>query len=149
KAMHAWVKSSTLKDVDDRVRMVHGVAYAGFIAACAVFDVSLPLKEYWQWLADYCRQGAAEIQENVYVDSFWRDLLNAWDSEHFVKPAERRSLFHVMEQKGVKSPVSEHQTKAGADQPYKAWKSYLLYFRPGPLIEALRAYKRRSGGDLT
>ena len=32
------------------------------------------------------------------------------------------------------SPVSEHQTKAGAELSYKAWKSYLLYFRAGPVI---------------
>ncbi len=36
----------------------------------------------------------------------------------------------------------------GAEESFKAWKSYLLYFRPGPVIELLQIFKRRSGGDL-
>lgn len=63
-------------------------------------------------------------------------------------PTTRVSYFQVIEDKLSKSPVSEHQTKAGAEQSFKAWESDLLYFRPGPVIELLRVFKRRSGGDL-
>jgi hypothetical protein len=119
------------------------------IAACEVFDVPLDLKGYWTWLVDHCKSSAADIQESVIVDQFWDEVLNALESGAFGNtPSELRKLFHVLEHKRAKSPVSEHQTKAGAEQSFKAWKSYLLYFRPGPVIEMIRIFKRRSGGDL-
>ena len=95
------------------------------------------------------KSGAAEIQESVSVDMFWRELLNALESGAFGQsPWERRQYLQVIEDKLAKSPVSEHQTIAGAEQSFKAWKSELLYFRPGPVIALLRVFKRRSGGDL-
>ncbi|MEI8290976.1 MAG: hypothetical protein WCH99_16040 [Verrucomicrobiota bacterium] len=148
-AMQTWIKSPALQNVDDRTRMVHAMAYAGLHAACELFEVSADLKGYWDWLIDYCKRSAAEIQKSVSVDHFWYELLNALDSDAFGRtPAERRQFFQAIEDKKTMSPVSEHQTKAGAAESYKAWKSYLLYFRPGPVIELLRASKRRSGGDL-
>jgi len=148
-AMQAWLKSAATLGVNDRARMVHALAYAGFHAACEVFDVQVDLKGYWTWLLEHCTHAAAEIQENVSVDLFWRELLNALESGAFGHTAaERRQYFQVLEDKRAKSPVSEHQTMAGAEQSFKAWKSYQLYFRPGPVIECLRASKRRSGGDL-
>jgi hypothetical protein len=149
RAMQVWLDSKSTKGVDDRARMVHALAYAGFHAACEVFDVSVDLKGYWTWLVEHCQRGAADIQENVSVDLFWRELMNALDAGAFGHTAkERRQYFQVIEDKKAKSPVSEHQTKAGAAESFKGWKSYLLYFRPGPVIELLRIFKRRSGGDL-
>jgi hypothetical protein len=148
-AMRVWVNSTAMQGVDDRARMVHGLAYAGFHAACEVFNVPVEPKTYWTWLVDHCKRSAAEIQENVSVDLFWRELLNALESGafgHTVK--ERRQYFQAIEDRKAKSPVSEHQTQAGAEQSFKAWKSYFLYFRAGSVIELLRIFKRRSGGDL-
>ena len=148
-AMEVWTKSAAMKEIDDRARMVHALAYAGFHAACEVFNVAADLNGYRTWLIDHCKRSAAEIQKSVSVDSFWHELLNAVGSRDFGdSPADRRQYFQVIENKAAKSPVSEHQTKAGAELSYKAWKSYLLYFRPGPVIDMLRTFKRRSGGDL-
>ncbi len=148
-AMRSWVDGESMQGVDDRARMVHGLAYAGFIAACEVFDVEVDLKTYRTWLIDHCKRSASEIQESVSVDLFWREVLNALESGAFGHtPAERRQYFCVHEDKLATSPVSEYQLKAGAEESFKAWKSYLLYFRPGPLIELLRISKRKSGGDL-
>ena len=148
-AMQTWMDSKATEGVDDRARMVHALAYAGFHAACEVFNVEPDTKAYWIWLVEHCRAGAADVQENVSVDLFWREVLNALDSGAFGHSAkERREYFLAIENKKAKSPVSEHQTKAGAAESFKAWKSYLLYFRPGPVIELLRIFKRRSGGEL-
>jgi hypothetical protein len=148
-AMDTWMGSKSTEGMDDRSRMVHAMAYAGFHAACEVFGVESETKTYWTWLVDHCKRSAADIQESLNADIFWRELLNALDSGDFGYTAkERRRYFQVIEDKRAKSPVSEHQTKAGAEESFKAWKSYLLYFRTGPVIELLRGFKRRSGGDL-
>jgi hypothetical protein len=148
-ALRTWMNNKEIQGVDDRARMVHAVAYAGLHAACEVFDLPFDSRGYWTWLVDHCKRGAAEIQESVSVDLFWRELLNALESNSLgLSPSERRQYFQVIEDKLAKSPVSEHQTKAGAEVCSRAWKSYLLYFRPGPVIAWLRTFKRHSGGDL-
>jgi hypothetical protein len=148
-AMRVFVQSKALEGIDDRARMVHAVAFSGFHAACELFDAAVDITGYRVWLVDQCKNAAAEVQESVSVDMFWRELLNALDSGAFGQtPAERRRFFQVIEDRLAKSPVSEHQTKAGAEQSFKAWKSFFLYFRPGPVIENLRISKRRSGEDL-
>lgn len=148
-AMKAWVSSASMKDVDDRARMVHGLAYAGFHAACEVFDVEYSGKDYWTWLVEHCRSSAAEVQESVSVDLFWREVLTALESDAFGEtPADRRRVFNVQEDKMAVSPVSELQTKHGGSHGYTAWKSYLLYFQPGPVIEMLRKEKRKTGRDM-
>ena len=148
-AMRTWIANESMHGVDDRARMVHGLAYAGLHAACEVFNVAVDLKSFRTWLADHCQRSAAEIQASVSVDLFWREVLNALESGAFGHTAaERRQYFSVIEDKLAISPVSEYQVKAGAGESFKAWKSYFLYFRPGPLIELLRVSKRRSGENL-
>ena len=148
-ALQQWIQSSTMADVDDRSRMVHGMAYAGFHAACEVFNIEIDGKGYWSWLVDHCRASALEVQESVSVDLFWRELLNALASNAFGEtPADRRRIYKVVEDKSAPNPVSEHQTKHGAENGYTVWKSLRLYFQPGPVIEMLRIFKRKSGRDL-
>ena len=148
-ALHQWIQSPKMEDVDDRARMVHGMAYAGFHAACEVFETACDLKAYWSWLVDHCRSSALEVQESVSVDLFWRELLNALASDAFGEtPADRRRIFKAVEAAATPSPTSEHQTKHGVENSYTAWKSHLIYFQPGPVIEMLRMYKRKSGRDL-
>ena len=148
-ALRTWVESTAMQGVDDRARMVYGVGYAGFRAACELFDMPVELQAYWRWLADYCRRKAAEVQESVSVDLFWHEVLTGLDAGAFgPSVADWRKYFHVVEDKAAKSPVSEQQARLGAEQSFKAWKSYVLYFRSGPVIDLLRTFKRRSGGDF-
>jgi hypothetical protein len=148
-ALHSWIQSSKLSDVDDRSRMAHGMAYAGFHAACEVFGATFDTKTYWTWLMEHCRASGLEVQESVSVDLFWRELLNALASNAFGEtPADRRRIFKVVEDESAPSPVSEHQTKHGAENGYTVWKPLKFYFQPGPTIEMLRIFKRKSGRDL-
>jgi hypothetical protein len=148
-ALHQWIQSPKMTDVDDRTRMVHGMAYAGFHAACEGFNIEMDMKGYWNWLVEHCRASAQEVQEGVSVDLFWREVLNGLASNAFGEtPADRRRIFKVVEDETVPSPVSEHQTKHGAEHGYTAWKSHLLYFQPGPVIEMLKIFKRKSGGNF-
>ena len=147
--LNSWVNSDAMKPVDDRARMVHGLAYAGFIAACEVFNAEFDLAGYTDWLREHCKQSAAEVQESVSVDLFWRELLNALESDAFGETsADRRRIFNARIDEHAVSPVSAVQTKWGVDRPFTEWKSYLLYFQPGPVIEMLRKEKRKTGRDL-
>jgi hypothetical protein len=148
-AIRVWRKINSLEEVDDRARMVHGLAYAGFDAVCEVFDSAGDWNAYRKWLIKHCRNSAADIKEQSITDLFWRELMNAHDAGVLGRSrSEVQRLFHAIEEKILRADISPHQLKAGANESYKAWKSYLLYFKPGPVIELMRAAKRRSGGDL-
>lgn len=147
-ALSVWMNMKSMKDVDDRARMVHGVAFAGFLAACEIMNVSCDPK-YLDWLIQHCVSSAAEVQESVSVDLFWREILTAMESGAFGDtPADRRRYWHVIEDSSAPSPVSVEQTKRGTENPYTAWRSLKLYFQPGPVIEMLRMHKRKSGRDF-
>jgi len=150
-AMEAWERSDVMKGVDDRARMVHGLAYAGFHAVCEIFNVpaSKDLDTYWKWLAEHCKRSATDIKEQGIVDLFWRELMNAHNAGAFgYSKSDLQRYFQAIDEKKLRAPISEHQLKAGADESYKGWKSYFFYFKPGPVIELIRAFKRRGGGDL-
>lgn len=61
--------------------MVHGLAFAGYHAACEVFNVAYEATEYMRWLREHCRESALEVRESVSLDLFWRELLNALESD--------------------------------------------------------------------
>jgi hypothetical protein len=148
-ALQSWINSEAMRDVDDRARMVHGLAYAGFIGACAVFNMEHDSEGYTVWLRERCRASAAEVQESVSVDLFWREVLTALDSDAFgATPSERRRVFFARVDDTAVSPVSAAQLKWGVERPFTVWKSYLLYFKPGPVIDMLRKEKRKTGHDL-
>ena len=148
-ALSEWMRFPAMREVDDRARMVHGLAYAGFDAACKVFKADIDLVKYFEWLIPQTKTSAAEVQESVSVDLFWREVLTANESDAFGEyPEERRRVWHVIEERGAVSPVSELQTKHGAEHQYTQWRSYKLYFQPGPVIEMLRIFKRKSGRDV-
>ena len=68
------------------------VAYAGFHAACEVFDVPFDIKAYWTWLVEHCKRSAADVKEHTILDLFWRELLSAVDAGVFGrKPSETRN----------------------------------------------------------
>lgn len=148
-AMKVWEQSASLQGVDDRARMVHGVAYAGFHAACEVFDVSVDLKAYWNELVEHCKRSATEVKEQGILDLFFRELLDAYDAGVFGRSRlDLARYFQIIEDKLLRAEISPHQLKAGAEQSFKAWKSYLLYFKLGPIFDMLQAHKRRGGKDL-
>lgn len=149
KALSTWTSSKNMVGVDDRARMVHGLAYAGFVAACSVFNVGLDLNAYEAWLIEHCKASAAEVQESVSVDLFWRELLTANESDAFgFSPTERRRYFKAVVDDSEVSLVSEHQTQYGAQNSFAAFPNIKLYFQPGPVIEMLRIFKRKSGRDI-
>ena len=148
-----WLADPEMKEMDPRARTVHGVAYAAFVALekllPQVSHTDKQIKEYRRWLVSHCREAVKEAQEQVNVDLFWRDLLDALADDVFGEtPSDRRRIFKVIENPGAPSPVTEEQARIGTENPRYAWKSWLCYFRPGPVIDMLRRYKRSQGRDL-
>ena len=63
-------------------------------------------------------------------------------------PADLRRILKVVVNRKAHPPLTERQVKDGLENLRRAWVSYLLFFRPGPVIDLLRKYKRELGQEL-
>ena len=152
KHMEEWLRSKDMVGVDERARIVHGACYGAFAALVEMLSPETfkdELLKYQQFLFKHCAEAAGAVRDQVNVNQFWRDLLDACKSNAFGDTlGERQRIFKMVEFMPEQSPVSEYQTKLGAESEAYRFPSYLLYFLPGPVIEMLRRYKRLNGREL-
>ena len=145
--MKEWM-SSDMPGLDGRARLVYGAAYAAFVA----FNELVPaygeqmLTDLKTYAAQHAAESVKQVNEQVNVNQFWRDLLDAYKSDCFgVTPAERRKFFKWVPRLAAVSPVGEHQTAIGAEYERYAWKSGYLYLQPSPIIDIMRRHLRMAG----
>jgi hypothetical protein len=85
------------------------------------------------------------------VNPFWEDVLAALKCDEFGRTvAERRHFFRYEPKRGevMAAAISTRQQELTAKFPFARWQSGFLFFKPGTVLERLRAYKRRQGQDL-
>jgi hypothetical protein len=89
--LNTWVESREMREVEARARMVHGVAYAGFMAAVTLLNelaaageeteefgqIGAQLPAYRSFLVRHCGLTATEVRGNVYANQFWSDVVAA------------------------------------------------------------------------
>ena len=145
--MKEWM-SADMPGLDGRARLVYGAAYAAFVA----FNELVPayteqmLVNLKAYAAQHAAESVKQVNEQVNVNQFWRDLLDAYKSDCFgTTPAERRRFFKWAPKPAAVSPVSEHQTAIGAEYDRYAWKSGYLFLQPSPVIDIMRRHLRMAG----
>ena len=156
--MSEWMKLPEVAQIDQRARIVHGASYGALAAMIELLAIpeekqlvllTQVLTHYREFLLRHATEAVQAVREKVNVNLFWRDLLDALSSDAFGETgSDLLNIFHLQEITPPKSPVTPEQLAAGQEQSWCAWKSYRLSFLPGPVIEKLKAHKRRSGGDL-
>jgi len=164
--MQGWMdkRGGTIKDA--RARIVHGASYAAFAAMVGLLQSHEPeaLRGFAEFLQQHCVEAVSQVKEQVNVNQFWTDLLSANTAFAFGDtPAARRHMFKAMKKEDAESAsrtgqrrgdtetgpgLTEYQREAGEKNPKYRWTGYLLYFRPDPVIDGLRRYKRQLGRDL-
>ncbi len=143
--MRSWMAHpDTSVGIDDRAKVVYGVAYAGMVAACKIFKIEeqgeFNMDYYRTWLCKKARAAVSEIREQINVNQFFTDLLSAVEAGAFgFTSADLKRFFKVVENKKATSPVPEGQNTEQF-RSY-AWKSYYLYMIPNPVIDILRKFK--------
>jgi len=134
--------------VDGRARIVHGAAYAAFVAFNELLPVQGPraLAEFKTFLIAHAAESVRTVDEQVNVNQCWKIMMDAFRSDKFgVTPAERRRFFKFVADPAAKCPVSEHQMKIGADHPEYAWTSGKLYIQHGAVLDIMRKHLRERG----
>lgn len=150
-ALKGWMSSSSLVNLDERSRLVHGVAFAAFYAMSAMLECHDParLDQFRDYLKTHSQESMEQVERHVNVNQFWLDVIAANKSDAFGEtPGERRRVWKAVEMKGAPPPVTEFQLREGAEHPKYAWRSYRLYFLPDAVISMLRRFKRMQGLEV-
>lgn len=151
KLLAEWIEGEDMARVDARARLVHGVAWAGWVAAARMFKVMAAAGEadMRAFLAAHTRAASRETSESVNVNQFWLDVVSAAQQGAFGEtPAEMRAFFkwdervlsHPPEERLLEAPGATLEAQAATE-----WRSAHLYFVPQLVIEALRAHQRKHG----
>ena len=149
--LKGWLEDSAMAAIEDeRARMVHGCAYAAIAALTQLLGMDDPkmLRDFQAFLIRHAEAAAEEVDESVMVNQLWRDLLDAMKSGALGTPAEMRKFMKVVVNPRPRRKLSEAQTRAGLEDSTKRWEHYLLYIQLGPLLAALREWKRHGGQTL-
>ena len=79
------------------------------------------------------------------ANEFWREVLTALSFDVFDAATPLGAIFKLRENESPLVILSELQARAGVEAIEKRWRSWRLYFRPGPILESLREYRARQG----
>ena len=155
--MNTRVGQPETAGIDLRAKIVHGSIYGALKAMNSLLvKKRAPLPEavidgFKQHLVGAAKEAVKEVDTQVYLNQFWRDILDANEARAFgVTWPERAALFSISETSDPQwmAKLSEKQLKDGIEDSYKKWKSLLLYFKPTPVIAMLRQFKRSQARDL-
>ena len=171
-ALKEWLQSPDMAHVEERARMVHGVAYAGFVAAVGLYQKLLGatpatadfgrlaknLDHYRAFLVEHCMGTAAEVRGSVNANLFWTDLLGALKAKAFGETRAERAEYFRWEEEVCESadgsplgpPGAEHQGKmettfGTVEAP--PWIHARLYFNAAHVLPVLARWKRGQGLD--
>src|SRR5262249_32624513 len=78
-ALQRWMVDPALEGVHERSKLVHGVSYAGWLAAAGLLESHDGEKAtaFRRFVQEYTRYSAADVRSEVNVSVFWNDLMNA------------------------------------------------------------------------
>ena len=149
--LEEWEHASELASVEPRARFTYGVSYAGFMALNELVPIydSKQSQAFRQRLVNRTIEAHAELAARVDVITFLRILLSAYHAGVFGRSAsERRRFFKFMANQDVIRLLTKGQLKDAADHPRLMLVSGILYFAPGPVIDAVRQYLYSQGQKL-
>lgn len=146
--LQKWEESSEVAMVEPRARFTYGVSFASFMALqdlipiydakrCAEFRIHLIRKTI---------SAAEELATLTDVVRFFEILINAVKAGVFGRSASELSRsFKFAANPKSNPPLSKLQLEDAAEHPYLAWKSGILYFQPGVVIDLLRKWLYSQG----
>lgn len=143
KFMNQWRDSESLKGIEDRVRMVHGVSYAAYRAMGEMLHshCEQEVVAFENAMVLHCRKANEDVLAQGNVSVFWEELAAC------VADGKMPLKFFRLEAESV---------KGAPDRPNQGyWRTCHIYFDPTSVIAALQEWlvKRRESlalkiGDL-
>jgi hypothetical protein len=144
KRLAEWLNADDLPRTDERAALVYGVPYAAFIAMTQLLKSHVPddLELFRKQLVDQAKAATDEVHSQTDVHQVFEDLHAAFINGAFGNtPGELKRYFRAERKEAPHPPDYPNQNQIG-------WVSYDLYFKPTPVLDVLRRYKRAQGQDL-
>lgn len=147
------LNSEEMAQLNQRSRIVHCASYGAFAALAEILGTHSveEMNSFRGSLVKHCAEAAGAVKDQVNVNLFWRDLLDAIASptDPFGAGSDLLNIFHLQEISNKDLQLPPKQLSAAGESPERyGWRSWRLSFLPGPVIEMLRRQKRLSGRDL-
>jgi hypothetical protein len=149
--LNDWERSTDLAQVEPRARFTYGVSYAGFMALNELIPIydSKRCQDFRQRLVNKTIESHAELAARVDVITFLRILLSAYHAGAFGRSsAERQRYYKFVVNQDVIRLLTPRQLKDAAEHPRLMLISGILYFTPGPVIDAIRRHLYAQGQKL-
>jgi len=132
-----WLETTALTGMDQREKMVHGIGYASWLAACFLFE-SHPAEETREFKAftvGHTKLTAADVVSETNINVFLQDLLTAFNAD-----AVPTTCFRL----------ESESLDCLKDWPNQGrWTSYKLYINPEQTVSAINIYLRKEGRTLS
>lgn len=131
------METTALTGMDQREKMVHGIGYASWLAACFLFE-SHPAEETREFKAftvGHTKLTAADVVSETNINVFLQDLLTAFNAD-----AVPTTCFRL----------ESESLDCLKDWPNQGrWTSYKLYINPEQTVSAINIYLRKEGRTLS
>ncbi len=135
-----WIESKDMgTTVDQRARLVHGIAYAAFTATASMFGshTASELAPFRAFMIRAMRSAVRELAEILDVDAWMQDLMSAFTLNLFgYTAAEWGAFFKVRTRERQHPPHAPGQGR---------WISYDLFIQPRPVYDIILSHKARQG----
>ncbi len=125
------------EEIDPRLKIVHGVAYASFMAMAQMtnaFSVD-ELNALRAFVLSHSRLAESDVKSETNINVFWDELLNAW------KAGEVSADSFKVVYNRLPCPPNWPNQNGG-------WKEAILYFDPDAVIDQLMIYLTRKRAIL-
>jgi len=136
KAFREWCESKAMKDAGERSKLVHGVAYAGFVAAAILFQshAQTDLSAFRDFMIGHTIKAGIDVKSELNINVLWQHIIDAFKLGVFGQGEELRRYFKVI------GKTLAHPPGAPSQGP---WMSYMLYFDYNAVMEILREHLAR------
>ncbi len=132
-----WKKTPELACINERDKLVHGVAYCAWRGMEALLGSHGPeaIAEFRKFMLAHSRAASADVASELNINVFWTDLLNAWKAE-----AIPDSCFRVEREYASFPPGAPQQGR---------WEKVTLYIHPEFTMAALQQYLTKQHAVVT
>ncbi|HEV2327648.1 MAG TPA: hypothetical protein VGY56_02540 [Verrucomicrobiae bacterium] len=131
-----WLNSPNVAGLNDREKIVHGIAYAAWMGVCALFESHGPVdvSAFKQFVIAHVKAAAEDVTDETNVNAFWQLVITA-----FKAGAIPKSCFKLASEPAEYPP----------DMPGMGhWNSHTLYFDPGALLSCLNIFLGKQQGQV-
>lgn len=138
----SWLKSPEMKNVEERTKVVHGVAYASIMAMVSMWGThsAVEMAQFKTQLIEHCITAVEAVAVQVNINQFWLDMLAAHKAGVFGDTRSELGRYFTFTKTRVESaPCSPSQL---------GWYNVKLYINFNAVIPKLREALRRQGRDL-